>query len=62
MDFFIVAVSRYNRKKYDQAIELCDKMLEVNPKDQVRTFSRLALFYLGCMNSQMQFIDQKKLY
>ena len=33
MDDFIVAMSRFRRKKYLEAIELCDKMLKNNPKD-----------------------------
>jgi hypothetical protein len=35
MDYFIVAMSRYKRRKYDQTIELCDQMLQNNPRDQV---------------------------
>lgn len=33
MDNFIVAMSRYKRRKYDETLTLCDKMLEVNPRD-----------------------------
>jgi hypothetical protein len=35
MDAFIVAMSRYKRRKYDQTLELCDAMLEHNASDQV---------------------------
>jgi len=34
MDAFCVAMSRYKRRKYDQAIELCDQMLQDNSRDQ----------------------------
>ena len=34
MDEFILAMSRYKRRKYDSAIELCDTMLHNNPQDQ----------------------------
>lgn len=37
MDLFIIAMSRYNRQKYDQAIDLCNQMLALNPDDQVNT-------------------------
>jgi len=33
MDNFIVAMSRYKRRKYDETLELCDKMLETNSRD-----------------------------
>ncbi|EGR30238.1 hypothetical protein IMG5_137130 [Ichthyophthirius multifiliis] len=34
MDNFIIAMSRYKRRKYDQAIELSDQMIELNQRDQ----------------------------
>ena len=33
MDNFIIAMSRFRRRKYDLTLDLCDKMLEVNPRD-----------------------------
>ncbi|KRX09628.1 hypothetical protein PPERSA_09298 [Pseudocohnilembus persalinus] len=34
MDDFIIAMSRYKRRKYDQTIELCEQMLNNNPRDE----------------------------
>lgn len=34
MDSFVIAVSRYRRRRYDEAIQLCDKMLDINALDQ----------------------------
>jgi tetratricopeptide repeat protein 8 len=34
MDPFFLATSRFNRKKYDECITICDEMLEKNDKDQ----------------------------
>lgn len=33
MDNFVVAMSRYKRRRYDDAIKLCDDMLSNNPRD-----------------------------
>lgn len=52
MDAFCVAMSRYKRRKYDQAIELCDQMLQDNSRDQL-SLSK------GCMDTQMQFIGEE---
>ena len=35
MDDFILAVSRFRRRRFDQTIDLCNKMLESQPNDQV---------------------------
>lgn len=32
---FIIAHSRFKRRKFDEAIEICDKMLAKNEKDEV---------------------------
>ena len=32
---FILAHSRYKRRKYPEAIQLCDQMLENNARDEV---------------------------
>lgn len=34
MDNFAIAVSRYRRRKYDDSISLCDKILAENQLDQ----------------------------
>lgn len=33
MDNFVIAVSRFRRRKYDDAITLCDQILKDNPLD-----------------------------
>lgn len=35
MDPFFLAVSRFNRQRYDECIEICTQMLDKNPYDQV---------------------------
>lgn len=55
MDLFIVAMSRFKRRKYDSTIELCDQMLEVNPNDQ-------AAWTLKCQSlTKKQYIDDLEL-
>jgi tetratricopeptide repeat protein 8 len=34
MDNFAIAVSRYRRRRYDDSIKLCDKILQENSLDQ----------------------------
>lgn len=34
MDNFVIAVSRFRRRKYDDSIALCDLILKDNPLDQ----------------------------
>lgn len=33
---FILAHSKYQRRRYDQAIQICDQMLEKNNRDEVK--------------------------
>lgn len=33
MDNFVIALSRYRRRRYDEAIQLCDKILQANELD-----------------------------
>ena len=35
MDPFVLAVSRFNRQKFDECIDICTQMLDKNPYDQV---------------------------
>ena len=44
MDDFILAISRYRRRRFDQTIDLCNKMLDSHPNDQV-TFLFKSFFY-----------------
>ena len=37
MDPFFLAVSRFNRQKFDECIAICSTMLEKNPYDQVNS-------------------------
>ena len=49
MDPFFLAVSRFNRQRYDECIEICTQMLDKNPYDQV---GLILFFYtrsVGCM-------------
>lgn len=65
MDLFIIAMSRYNRQKYDQTIDLCNQMLALNPDDQVNIFfiifrptSKKAAWLLKCNSLiRKQYID-----
>ena len=34
MDNFVIAMSRYRRRKYDDAIKFCDEILQANHLDQ----------------------------
>ena len=51
MDDFIVAMSRYRRRKYEECIELCDKMLAKQAQDQ-------SAWLLKCKAlTKLQYID-----
>ena len=51
MDDFIVAMSRYRRRKFNECILLCDKMLKKQAKDQ-------AAWMLKCKAlTKLQYID-----
>ena len=50
VDVFFVAMSRFKRKKFEESIELCNELLERNPRDQVEIYS----IYLGCLAAKMQ--------
>jgi hypothetical protein len=54
---FILAHSRYRRRKYPEAIRICDSMLEKNGKDDVFGF-----LLQGSLGFEMSVFDQRKLY
>ena len=59
MDPFFLAVSRFNRQRFDECIEICTQMLDKNPYDQV--LSPFNLFFVGSMASEMSCFNKKEL-
>ena len=48
MDPFFLALSRFNRQRFDECIEICTQMLEKNPYDQVHIKLNL-IFLIGSL-------------
>ena len=65
MDDFVIAMSRYRRRRYAQAVELCDKILAKYPLDQVIYLIGLckSAWVLKCKSIiGIQFLDDLEIF